>query len=574
VSEVYKKDSQHSSVNAVLQYQINNDDWRKAIDLEQELKKITNDDIKAFAKKYFKTPTKIIIEGKSGAQDLDLSELFAQKPQVLKQSEEKILDQKELDEIKALSGGISNLRVKLNGLDKSNTPNFEIVAKEDSSLPVAYIETIMPYGTLTLSPKQKYQIGMLGQLISNCGTYNPKTQLRLRNTDIEKLTSYLGMGYSLNPLETRIDLEFNSPSEKLDQSLALLHERLHYPLIKASTNPQFKKELEQELERSKASILNTLEIIKRQGDYKAPKLLNDLIFPEGHIDRNIDPDELIKIIKETKLEDLLEIYNKIYFAGSGKIAASGNINAQTIKEKFVPIISSWNQENHKALTNDYSRMSPVKKHIKASINIVESHNNSPNTQILIANPIDITKQDSDYYAAILANAVLGGSGFSARLTKFVREGKGLVYGIGSNFDSYRDGAGKFSIESSCDPRNSKLVLANILKTIKELMDKGVTDAELELAKENLKKSNSFNSRKAAGEVINHLQYLNRDEKFFNNFNHMIDSISKEQVMAALKRLVKPENFTIVITKPKSTRVKEIEEVAKAKSPADLLALAA
>jgi predicted Zn-dependent peptidase len=55
---------------------------------------------------------------------------------------------------------------------------------------------------------------------------------------------------------------------------------------------------------------------------------------------------------------------------------------------------------------------------------------------------------------------------------------------------------------------------------------------------------------------------------------MIDSISKEQVMAALKRLVKPENFTIVITKPKSTRVKEIEEVAKAKSPADLLALAA
>src|SRR5690606_7098717 len=41
----------------------------------------------------------------------------------------------------------------------------------------------------------------------------------------------------------------------------------------------------------------------------------------------------------------------------------------------------------------------------------------------------ITRKDPDFYAAYVMNYILGGGGFSSRLTEEVREKRGLAYGV-------------------------------------------------------------------------------------------------------------------------------------------------
>ena len=46
---------------------------------------------------------------------------------------------------------------------------------------------------------------------------------------------------------------------------------------------------------------------------------------------------------------------------------------------------------------------------------------------------------------------------------------------------------------------------------------------------------------------------NRDEKFFNSLNARIDSITVDDLKRVAKRVIKPDSFTIIATKPKSAK---------------------
>ena len=69
---------------------------------------------------------------------------------------------------------------------------------------------------------------------------------------------------------------------------------------------------------------------------------------------------------------------------------------------------------------------------------------------------------------------------------------------------------------------------------------------------------AFKSRRQTRAKLSSLQMLGKDETFANNFNKMIDAITVEQVNAAARKMIKPENFSIVITKPKDFKMEKVE----------------
>lgn len=91
--------------------------------------------------------------------------------------------------------------------------------------------------------------------------------------------------------------------------------------------------------------------------------------------------------------------------------------------------------------------------------------------------------ENDYYAAILANHVLG-SGNSSRLFQAVREQRGLVYGIHSRIETYSD-TGLWMIQTACDPERADECRAAVEATVTRLLEEGVPDSEMELARRHL-----------------------------------------------------------------------------------------
>ncbi len=578
--EIYKKDFQHADLGAVENYFQNASVWTLSLNYLRDLKSITNDDIKQFVQKYLVKENRYSFTTVGKGSGFDGGYKNALKDnlvKVAKQEPEKILDAQKLDHIKSHSRGISNVSAELNDLQKFQSANgMNVFFKEDHSLPVVFMEASFKGGSLSAPKQDEIALSMLIGILAETGSYNPQTGKRLDKKDLEKLRILLGASFSQGSSLDSASLGFRTLSKNLNPTLGLMNEVLNNSALLETNNPQVVKSVEAELERVKKGALDILEIMRKRPGVKASEKFSNTMYPIGHQFNHEPIEKQIARIKSLTLDDLRKIYKKHFHAKNAKITVVGDIKKEEINSKIVPFLDSWNKQYQESVIEpDYSRIAKVEAP-KASLNIVSSDNNEPQSLVMIGNPAEITEDSPDHYPALIANKILG-SGMSSRLFSEVREQKGLVYHIGSSIDILRKGCGPFQVSLGCDPRNIKKSLAATLSAINKFLVGGVSPQELELAKSQIKKSfamNALETRLSTIGTLSGLQDRDKDEAFINNFNKMIDSITVEQVNNAARKFIKPKNFTIVATKPKDFVIPAEEQKSESRAKNMNMALAA
>ena len=159
----------------------------------------------------------------------------------------------------------------------------------------------------------------------------------------------------------------------------------------------------------------------------------------------------------------------------------------------------------------------------------------------------IKRDDPDWYAAYVMNYILGGGGFASRLTEVVREKNGLAYSVGSGLSSL-DYAGIFA-GYVATARDSVYKSKDLISQEIARMAKGdISEEELNNAKSYLTGSYPLNfdtSGKIAGQLLGvQLEGLGLD--YIDNRNAIIEGVTLEQVNAAAKRLLDPDNLIWVV----------------------------
>lgn len=133
------------------------------------------------------------------------------------------------------------------------------------------------------------------------------------------------------------------------------------------------------------------------------------------------------------------------------------------------------------------------------------------------------------YPLILLNNILGGS-MSSRLFQEVREQRGLAYSIYSYHTAYED-CGMITIYGGTGPEQLDVLSDTIQETLHQLMDKGITEKELQNSKEQLKgnlmlsleSTNSRMSRNGKNELL-----LGK-HRSLDEMIALIDEVTKEEI---------------------------------------------
>ena len=102
-------------------------------------------------------------------------------------------------------------------------------------------------------------------------------------------------------------------------------------------------------------------------------------------------------------------------------------------------------------------------------------------KITLAETLQLTRTNEDYYALQLGNHVLGGGFYATRLYRDLREKSGLVYFVDSTFTVGLT-RGIYQVEYACDPPNVSKARAVILRNLADMQAKKVTAQELHQAK--------------------------------------------------------------------------------------------
>jgi zinc protease len=159
----------------------------------------------------------------------------------------------------------------------------------------------------------------------------------------------------------------------------------------------------------------------------------------------------------------------------------------------------------------------------------------------------IARGDPDYFPLLVGNYVLGGGGFSSRLTDQVREKRGLTYGVDSYFSPSKQ-PGPFSVSLQTKKENTNEALALVREIVAKYVAEGPTDAELRAAKDNL--VNGFplridSNRKLLTNVAN-IGWYGLPLDYLDTWTSQINKVTREQVRAAFQRHVHPDAMATVI----------------------------
>ncbi len=171
---------------------------------------------------------------------------------------------------------------------------------------------------------------------------------------------------------------------------------------------------------------------------------------------------------------------------------------------------------------------------------------SVQSNILLGN-LAIKRDDPDYFALTLANAILGGGGFNSRLFANVREKQGYAYDARSTLDA-RALAG--DITASAQTRTAVTIpaLQEILKEIARIRTEMVSGAELQAAKNYVNGTFvlSLDLQSGLADRLLSVETFHLPADYLATYRDKIDAVTLTDVQRVAQKYLEPDKVAVVV----------------------------
>jgi zinc protease len=213
------------------------------------------------------------------------------------------------------------------------------------------------------------------------------------------------------------------------------------------------------------------------GELKSPNhiadhLLTTALFPQGDPARRQTTPSSVGALT---IDDVKNYYRASFRPDLTTIVVIGKISPDEAVAVISKYFGNWNAEGEKPDT-----LFPPAPDNPASVTQVPDASRVQD-KITLAETLQLTRTNFDYYALQLGNHVLGGGFYATRLYRDLREKSGLVYFVDSSFTVGLT-RGVYQVQYACDPQNVFKARSVILNDLQEIQTHPVTDHELFQAK--------------------------------------------------------------------------------------------
>ena len=321
------------------------------------------------------------------------------------------------------------------------------------------------------------------------------------------------------------------PSKDFDLAMELHGDMIMHPLIPRN---EMEKERKVVLEEINKDLKSPTRIMQEN--------LNSMMYTNHPYKRKvIGRSDVIETITR---DQVLNFYNTNYSPSNMITIIVGDVNPEHAVERVKEI---FNSETKKQTKNIYQKEAPLTKQQKK----VEYIKTESGYMIIgfRGTPID----DKDAYALDVLATILG-DGRSSVLNQVLREKKRLAFSVDAGNATMRDD-GIFYINANFEPEKCKQVQDTIFEEIKKIQSKGVTDEQLNLAKNIIERTTHY-SRESITNIATEIGYtmaLTNDIKFYDSYLDKIKCVSKEDVKKVAEKYLGINKSAVSIILPESAK---------------------
>ncbi|WP_442755161.1 M16 family metallopeptidase [Methylocystis sp. JAN1] len=380
---------------------------------------------------------------------------------------------------------------------------------ESYAVPLVALEFSMRGGAAQDPPEKPGVATLLsGLLDEGAGPYDARGFHRA----VEDLAIHIGFGADRDSVSGHLQTLSKNTDKAFELlKLALLDARLS----------------EADVARVRSQLVAELKRDQNEPDAMASKAFREAAFPGHPYGRPVRGD--LATIETLSRPDLVAMRERLFARKDLKIAVVGAIDAKTLSEHLDATFGAL------AADNDLAPVAPIALAGVGSRHIVTL--DIPQTTIRFGRP-GVTKRDPDYFAVVVANHILGGGSFTARLFREVREKRGMAYSVYSQLNEYDQCPMLLGAAATKNERAGE-ALGVIEEEIRRFADEGPTEDELDKAKKFLIGSYALRfdtSTKIASQLV-HLQQDGFEPSYLDERNGRIAAVGLEDCKRAASRLL-------------------------------------
>ena len=324
----------------------------------------------------------------------------------------------------------------------------------------------------------------------------------------------------------------SSLTRYFNDSFLLMAEALRHPAFPQAS-----------FEKLKSQTLTGLKASERDAKTISGRVVNAISFGVNHPNGEFTSEASINSIT---MDDIKTSYSKYISPSRGYLTFVGDITPAAAKALATKAFGDW-----KGTTLTLPKLAPVSNVAKTEIALVDVPT-AVQSEITVANLIELPLSSPDYHAVLLANQILGG-GSDAKLFTNLREKHGFTYGAYSS-----TGAGRFQTKFSANAavRNEKVdsAVVEFLREINTMRTEKVSSEDLQNAK------NLYNGTFALGlenparmaAFASSILINNLPKDFYRTYLQKINAVTPDDILRVSKKYFGYDNTRIIVVGKQET----------------------
>lgn len=299
-------------------------------------------------------------------------------------------------------------------------------------------------------------------------------------------------------------------------------------------NPLFTQE---EFDKEKAKMIEGLKADEKNVPSIASRVTDVLTYGKNHPNGEFVTEQSLNNVT---LNDVKANYETYFVPGNAYLVVVGDVKFADVKKQVEKLFGSWKPGT--APNVSYSDPKDVQY---SQINFVDMPN-AVQSEISVVNVVNLKMTDKEYFAALLANQILGGGG-EGRLFLNLREAHGWTYGA---YSSVSPNKYVSSFQSSTSVRNAVTdsAVVEIFNELKKMRNDLVSAEDLKNAK--AKYIGNFVMQIEKPATVARYALMTQTQKlpdnFYESYIQNINAVTPEDIRNAAKKYFLADNSRVVI----------------------------